>query len=295
MSRSPHDPSGLISIPALGTHPLTATRLVIFDLDDTLAPSKSPMADSTAALLLRLLNRVAVAIISGGAFAQFDRQVLAVIGESADLERLHLMPTCGTQYYRRQSGRWQQIYAEALAPAVKARIIAVLTAGATTLGLSGSRSWGPVIEDRSTQITYSALGQLAPAAAKKAWDPTGEKRNRLREYAAARLPDLEVRAGGSTSVDVTRRGVDKAYGVNKLLQHLHLRIDEVLFLGDRLDVHGNDYPVKAMGAATISVSGWRDTERRITQILAPGYLPTRGSRPPGDDEETRTQPDRTRP
>ena len=256
---------------------MTAIRLVIFDLDDTLAPSKSPMADSTAALLLRLLDRVEVCIISGGAFVQFERQVLSAIGSSVRLGRLHLMPTCGTQYYRWRAGRWHQIYAEALAPAVKARVVAVLTAGATELGLDSPRLWGPVIEDRVTQVTYSALGQQAPIAAKAAWDPTGDKRNLLREYAAARLTGLEVRVGGSTSIDVTPLGVDKAYGVRKLQQYLELDIDEILFLGDRLDRAGNDYPVKAMGVTSIGVSGWQDTERRIAEILSSRYVTARGA------------------
>jgi HAD superfamily hydrolase (TIGR01484 family) len=254
-----------------------AIQLVIFDLDDTLAPSKSPMVKSTAVLLLHLLNRVAVCIISGGTFAQFEHQVLPAMGESALLSRLHLMPTCGTQYYRRRSGRWHQIYAEVLDPGIKAQVVAVLADGATELGLRNPVPWGPIIEDRTTQVTFSALGQRAPAAAKAAWDPTGEKRNRLRDYVADRLPDLEVRAGGSTSIDVTARGVDKAYGVRKLQEHLHLDIDEILFLGDRLDDNGNDYPVKEMGVTTISVSGWRDTERRIAEILSTGYRTTSGA------------------
>jgi hypothetical protein len=72
---------------------VTAIRLVIFDIDDKLAPSRSPMADSTAALLLRLLDRVEVCTISGGTYVQFERQVLSAIGSSVPLGLLHLMPT----------------------------------------------------------------------------------------------------------------------------------------------------------------------------------------------------------
>lgn len=242
-------------------------RAIIFDLDGTLAPSKSQIAGTTATLLERLLDKVDVCIISGGSFAQFQKQVLPYLPPSPGLARLHLMPTCGTEYYRWRAGSWQLVYSEPLDEAVKRAITSVLATGATELGLDSPRTWGARIEDRGTQITYSALGQQAPIAEKAAWDPDGAKRRGLRAYAAARLPDLEVRVGGTTSVDVTNKGIDKAYGVAKLQQEIPADIDELLFLGDRLDVDGNDYPVKAMGVACISVSGWRDTEQRIADIL----------------------------
>jgi phosphomannomutase len=245
----------------------THIRAVVFDLDGTLAPSKSRIADSTAQLLTRLLERVEVGIISGGTFQQFDTQVLAYLTANQNLTRLHLMPTCGTRYYRWKSGSWQMVYAEVLDPDVRTHIAAVLTEGARTLGLTGGRTWGATVDDRGTQITYSALGQQAPVKAKVVWDPDGSKKAQLCRYAATRLPELEVRSGGSTSVDVTSKGVDKAYGVNKLLHFLHLGIGDLIFLGDRLDPDGNDYPVKKMGVTCIPVTDWEDTDQRITDLL----------------------------
>ncbi|MEO7125915.1 MAG: HAD-IIB family hydrolase [Nakamurella sp.] len=245
-------------------------RAVIFDLDDTLAPSKSRLADSTAALVERLLENVDVCIISGGSFDQFKRQVLQYLPSSPVLARLHLMPTCGTEYYRWRAGSWCQIYSEVLGTSAKQLITSVLAAGVRELGFDDLRTWGATIEDRGTQITYSALGQEAPIDAKMAWDPDGSKRRRLHAYAAPKLSDFEVRVGGSTSIDVTNKGIDKAYGVTKLQHELHVDIEELLFLGDRLDVDGNDYPVKAMGVKCIEVTGWRDTERQISSLLRAG-------------------------
>lgn len=243
-------------------------RVIIFDLDGTLAESKSPIADSTATWLVRLLAHTDVCIISGATYAQMQTQVLGYLEQPADLDRLHLMPTCGTQYYRYQSGAWTQVYSESLDAATKKHIIDVLTQGAQELGLTPEQSWGPLIEDRESQITYSALGQQAPLDAKHGWDPDGTKKERLRAYAAQRLPNLEVRAGGSTSIDVTRHGIDKAYGVNKLAERLNLTLKDMLFLGDRLDEAGNDFPVKRMGVRSIPVTGWHDTEKHIAELIA---------------------------
>lgn len=242
-------------------------RLVMFDLDDTLAPSKSPLADNMVALLRRMLGDTLGCIISGGRFGQFQSQVLDRLGVFETMGNLHLMPTCGTQYVRWSGEAWETVYAEYLSDDEKKRTLDVLETGARELGLWESQTWGPILEDRSSQITFSALGQSAPVDAKSAWDPDGAKKESLRAYAAQRLPDLEVRSGGSTSVDVTKKGIDKAYGANKLMHILDLGIDDILFFGDRLDEGGNDYPVKALGITSIAVHGWEDTFAKLSEIV----------------------------
>jgi phosphomannomutase len=246
-----------------------SVRAVAFDLDDTLAVSKSRIDDRMADLLARLIRVTDVCIISGGRFEQFENQVLVHLKAEPDaLASLHLMPTCGTRYYRWVDEEWQLIYAEDLAEADKRRVIAALEQGARDLGLWEERTWGERIEDRGSQITFSALGQQAPPAEKYEWDPDNQKKQRLRAYAAERLPDLEVRVGGSTSVDVTRKGIDKAYGMYKLMDQLGLAADEILFVGDRLEPGGNDYPVRAVGVRCVEVTCWQDTADYIERLLA---------------------------
>jgi HAD superfamily hydrolase (TIGR01484 family) len=244
-------------------------RVIAFDLDDTLAVSKSRIDPEMAALLDRLLARFEVCIISGGRFEQFEAQVLASLGASGELKaRLHLMPTCGTRYYRWRADAWAQVYAEDFRAEDKAEIIDALVEGAKQLGLWREQTWGPIIEDRGSQITFSALGQHAPPAEKYAWDPGGGKRAALRELVARRIPQWEVRSGGSTSIDVTKKGVDKAYGMRRLMEALDLKMENILFVGDRLDEGGNDYPVREMGITTVSVEGWPETARYVASLLA---------------------------
>lgn len=243
-------------------------RVVAFDLDDTLTVSKSTIEEPMARLLDRLLGRVEVCIISGGKFEQFESQVLRYLqAPPAGLARLHIMPTCGTRYYTWNDGSWQRVYAHDLSEDTKRHIVRVLTEGAQSLGLWEAAPWGEIIEDRGSQITYSALGQQAPVAAKYDWDPDGSKKRKLRDYAAAQLPGLEVRVGGSTSVDVTRKGIDKAYGIGKLMSRLGVAPDELLFIGDRLGEGGNDYPVRMLGVRWVEVTGWQDTARYVGRLL----------------------------
>jgi hypothetical protein len=255
--------SGAEILPAPGT-----VDLVAFDLDDTLAPSKSSLDPRMASLLADLLAVVQVCVISGGQFGQFQSQLIAGLPASATplFGRLHLLPTCGTQYYRYDDG-WKQQYAENLTDEQKQRTLSVLEESAKELGLWESKTWGPILEDRGSQITFSALGQDAPVDAKRAWDPTGARKESLRAKAAPLLPELEVRSGGSTSIDVTRKGIDKAYGMRKLADLTGIPIDRMLFVGDRLDEGGNDYPVIATGVRTRAVSDWQDTADFISEFL----------------------------
>ena len=245
-------------------------RVIAFDLDGTLAESKSPITEEMADLLRRLLATFQVCVISGGRFEQFEEQLLNHLdADAGTLTALHIMPTCGTRYLRFDGAAkvWEQVYAEDLMTEQRAAIVAALNQGADALGYRAAKLWGAQIEDRGSQVTFSALGQDAPVASKSAWDPDGSKKRKLRDDVANLIPEFEVRVGGSTSIDVTRPGIDKAYGIAKLLDVLALTKKDVIFVGDRLGSDGNDHPVKAMGVDCLAVSRWQDTALVIQTIL----------------------------
>jgi phosphomannomutase len=245
--------------------------LIAFDLDDTLAITKSPISDRMSELLGKLLECYEVCVISGGKFEQFEKQLIDRLDVDGQLLRkLHIMPTCGTRYYRYDDvkGEWVKIYAEDLTETQKKKVVDVLSEAAKTLGYWEEKPYGDIVEDRGSQITFSALGQQAPAELKYKWDPDDKKKHAIRDYAAERITDLEVRVGGTTSVDVTRTGIDKAYGMTKLMGVLEIGKDDIFFIGDKLEEGGNDYPVKAMGIDTQQISTWEETAIAIEAILA---------------------------
>jgi HAD superfamily hydrolase (TIGR01484 family) len=248
---------------------MTTPALVAFDLDDTLAPSKGAIDPRIASLLRALLRSVEVAIISGGNETQFRTQVIAQLGDTdaADLARLHLLPTCGTRYLRHDGVEFAPVYAHDLSDEQKAAALTALREEAERLGLWEPEPWGEILEDRGSQITFSALGQRAPRDAKHDWDPSGAKRSSLRDAVAARLPGLEVRSGGSTSIDITQAGIDKAFGMRELAERTGIPLTAMLFYGDRLDEGGNDYPVLAMGVPSVAVDGWEDTADKLDALL----------------------------
>lgn len=245
-------------------------RVIAFDLDGTLAVTKSPMSEVMAVRMRDLLSLYDVCVISGGKFDQFKVQLIDRLNATdQQLSKLHIMPTSGTSYlcYDPASSEWLPQYSENLSAEQRAEIIDALTMGAQELGFWEPDPDGEIIEDRGSQITFSALGQTAPPERKYAWDPDGAKKEALREYVARHLPGLEVHVGGTTSVDVTAAGIDKSYGMRKLMDTLELGLDDILFFGDKLDVGGNDYPVKAMGIDCIAVNNWQETAIGVQAIV----------------------------
>jgi hypothetical protein len=241
--------------------------LIVFDLDGTLAESKSPLDKEMARLLLRLLGVAKVAIISGGAWTQFEKQVLANLADDERLTGLSLLPTCGTKFFRRD-GEWKAIYSEDFTTAQKKTIIAALDKALDQSGLRPKQHWGEVIEDRGGQITLSALGQEAPLSEKKTWDPKFEKRRKIKVILDSMIPDFAVRLGGTTSIDITRPGVDKAYGIRKLKEVLEVPVKDMIFVGDALFPGGNDHPAREAGALCIEVRDPHETKRVIEAVIA---------------------------
>jgi HAD superfamily hydrolase (TIGR01484 family) len=245
----------------------TVKKLIVFDLDGTLAESKSSIDAEMAKLLDALIGIVKVSVISGGAWLQFEKQVLAHLSHDERLKNLSLLPTCGTKFYKYGS-KWKLLYSEDFTDTEKQKIIGALKKSMESSDCKVEKVWGDVIEDRGSQITFSALGQEAPLDEKKKWDPEFSKRKRMKAALEQVIPEFSIRLGGATSVDVTKHGIDKAYGIRKLRDVLGVPIPEMIFIGDAVFPGGNDYPAKEAGALSIEVKDPHETKRVIEAIIA---------------------------
>ena len=242
-------------------------KLIVFDLDGTLAESKSSLDAEMAKLLTSLMGIVKVAVISGGNWPQFEKQVLSNLPHDEHLKNLSLLPTCGTKFYQYKK-EWEKLYSEDFTADEKDKIVSSLKKALREAGFKVEKVWGEVIEDRGSQITFSALGQQAPLEEKKKWDPDFSKRQKIEALLDKSIPEFSVRLGGTTSVDVTKPGIDKAYGIRKLRDTLGVAISEMIFIGDALFPGGNDYPAKEAGALSIRVRDPNESKRVIEAILA---------------------------
>lgn len=242
-------------------------KLIVFDLDGTLAKSKSAIDKEMVQLFNSLLHMARVAIISGGDWPQFQKQVLKQLPENALLNKLSILPTCGTKFYQYKDD-WDELYEENFTDEERNKILSNLNSAIKNAELEIKKTWGDQIEDRGSQITFSALGQKAPLDEKKGWDPDFEKRKKIVEPLKKSLKGFAVGMGGTTSIDITKPGIDKAYGINKLKEILDIDIPEMLFIGDALFKGGNDHPARKTGVDCIQVRDPEETKRIIETILA---------------------------
>jgi len=242
-------------------------ELVAFDLDGTLAESKQPLQEPMGEALADLLDVAHVAVISGGDWPQFEKQVASRLPERADRTKLWLMPTTGTKLYRFDDA-WRAVYAELFEKDEKQKILKAFDESLEATGFVPEQTWGERIEDRGSQITFSALGQEAPIDAKHSWDPDFAKRKVIQADLRQRLPGLSINMGGATSIDITREGVDKAYGLKKLNEASGIALDNMMFIGDAIFPGGNDYPAEQLGLDVVKVKNVDGTLAAIAGIVA---------------------------
>jgi phosphomannomutase len=241
-------------------------KLIVFDLDGTLAESKSPIDAEMARLLHDLFGIVKVAVISGGDWPQFETQVLSNLPHDEDLVNLSLLPTCGTKFFQYKSD-WTKLYSEDFTSEERDKIMTSLTKAVAEAGFKVDKLWGNAIEDRGSQMTYSALGQQAPLQEKEKWDADFAKRKKIKAILDPMIPGFSVRLGGATSIDVTKPGIDKAYGIGKLRDVLGIALNEMIYIGDALFPGGNDYPAEQAGVVSIPVRGPSESKRVIEAII----------------------------
>jgi HAD superfamily hydrolase (TIGR01484 family) len=244
-------------------------KLVAFDLDGTLAESKQPMEPKMGELLAQLLQKMPVAVMSGAGFPQFEKQFIPALPPATTCEKLYLFPDNAAQCYIFEAGKWRTRYDNAFSPNERDHILKELNEAMKETGFAEApvRVWGQRVEDRGAEIVFSGLGQQAPIEEKKKWDPTHEKRQPLADALRRRLPEVSVAVNASTSIDITPKGITKAYGIKKLVELSGISVSEMLYVGDALGEGGNDAVVIESGVKTQQVFGPEETAALIKDIL----------------------------
>jgi phosphomannomutase len=253
--------------------------LIVFDLDGTLTPSKSNLESDVSDVLAALLAKKKIAVIGGGTYRQFKKQFIAEFRcPPALFKNLFLFPTTATAFYRYHHG-WRRVYAFMLS---RNESREVREAFADVLReihyVPPLKTYGKVIENRGSQVTFSALGQDVVAVLgkrglrlKEEWKRKNTPlKFRIAKLVQGRLPKLEVRASAYTSIDVTKKGIDKAYGIRQIEKTLRIPVKKMLFIGDGLYRGGNDAAAKRTGVDCIAVRGPADTIKVIKDILKAG-------------------------
>jgi HAD superfamily hydrolase (TIGR01484 family) len=248
-------------------------KVLAFDLDNTLNLAKTPATPEMAEICKGCLDHFEFAVISGQKFDQFLLQIVdPIVAAGAtpeQLAHLHLFVTQGTRYYKYDAAKkdWELVYKYDLTEKQIQEMTAAVERAARELGHWVTVADDEIIENRISQVTYSALGQKAGVEEKLAWDPDMTKRNAIAARAKELAPDYDYEVGGTTSINVTLPGTNKQFGMKHLMEELKVSMDEVLYFGDMTQPGGNDYPVVEMGFEAVTVEKWQDTAYCLRGVL----------------------------
>lgn len=245
-------------------------KLIVFDLDGTLTESKQPLVPSMGKLLVRLMEKMVIAVTSGGSFAQFKTQFLPGLPPDLPADRLYIFPTDAAQCYFLRDGEWHQEYNHSLSLEEKAQIVDAIhrALAETGFGEAPKQVWGERVEDRDAEIAFSYYGQEAPLDIKSAWDPDSKKRIQIRAALLSLLTDFSVTIGGKNTIQITRKGVTKSFGLRALARITGIDIKDMLYVGDSFGDGGNDTVVEETGVHTQQVSGPAEVEKLIAALVS---------------------------
>lgn len=249
-------------------------KVLSFDIDQTLNVAKTPITDDIAELLVKCLDHFEICPISGQKFDQFLIQIVDRLPNPTpeQLSHLHLFVAQGTQYYRYDVGKkdWEQVYNYPLTDEQVKKITETIEKSAKELGYweeDKLQEGDEIIENRLSQVTFSALGQKAGTEEKYAWDPDCKKREKIVARCKELAPEFDYEIGGTTSINAITPGMNKVFGMTHLLEELNVKKEDILYFGDMTQPGGNDYPVVEMGIDTITVRSHEDTAYALRGIL----------------------------
>ena len=249
-------------------------KVLAFDVDQTLNIAKTPIPPEIAELLTKCLDHFEICPISGQKFDQFLIQIVDEMKDATpeQLTHLHLFVAQGTQYYRYDANKkdWNQVYNYPLTDEQVAKISEAIETAAKELGYWEADKLAEgdeIIENRLSQVTFSALGQKAGTEAKYAWDPDCKKREAIVKRCKELAPEFDYEIGGTTSINAITPGMNKVFGMTHLMEELNVKKEDILYFGDMTQPGGNDYPVVQMGVETITVRSHEDTAYALRGIL----------------------------
>ena len=244
---------------------------MIFDLDDTLAETKSPLSEEMGQLVTELSQKINVVIITGGKFEQIKKQVIEHLAVGANLNNFYVLPTSGSSmvHYAPEKNEWEFVYRHNLNDKQKERIILRIKESLKqcSFTIRPEEIYDEQFEDRDSQLSFSALGQYQDTKIKKRWDPDQEKRKEMVSHLEDLSDEFDVNIGGSTTLDVTLKGINKEYGIREFYKRVSFKIENGLFIGDKIFPGGNDYPAVKTGIDYRKTTGPEQTKEIIKEIL----------------------------
>ena len=242
---------------------LKQKKVIIADVDDTICESCQVISSEMAEQISRMTKQgYEFAFISGTKNEDLRNMISSQLKE-----KHHLLATTGTNYSVVEGDAMENIYNHSFNPEEKEEIITALKKLIADYNILSLTSEKDQLQDRESQITLSAIGRHAPSELKASYDPDGTKRKQWIAFLKNHLDEnkYDLKIGGTTSIDVTRKGLDKEWGIRTFAQYRNIPLDSILFFGDKICPDGNDFPAAKI-VDCIPVKSPKETLQQLRAI-----------------------------
>jgi HAD superfamily hydrolase (TIGR01484 family) len=238
-------------------------KIIVMDVDETTCKSCQIISEKMAEKIDYLTSKgYQFAFISG---TKVD-DLLKMVSSGLQQEH-HILATTGTKYVKVNKGRQETIYNHSFSEDDKREIFSAIEQLITKFEIRSMTTKEDQLQDRDSQITLSAIGRHAPSEMKAKYDPNGERRKlwvkHLKETLGAHKYSLKI--GGTTSIDVTRNGFDKEWGIREFAKHNNFALSQIVFIGDKIYPGGNDFAASKI-VDCIAVKSPEDTLKELRKL-----------------------------
>lgn len=238
-------------------------KVIIADVDDTVCDSCQIISSEMAEQISRMIAQgYEFAFISGTKHEDLRKMISSKVRE-----KHHLLATTGTNYAIVEDEKVNKIYNYSFTPEEKQEIMAAFKKLISHYGIKTLTTEEDQLQDRDSQITLSAIGRNAPSEMKAGYDPSGEKRKIWVEFLKQQVDEskYELKIGGTTSIDITRKGLDKEWGISTFSDYHKIPFSSVVFFGDKIYPGGNDFPAAKI-VDCISVKSPKETLQQLRAL-----------------------------
>ena len=231
-------------------------RIFMFDIDGTLTPSRLRMTEKFAKFFDKWSNKNKYYLVTGSDLEKTKEQLPIVYIDRAEA----IFTCCGNQMWRDNELIYDNKFE--LSTKLKNSLEVVL------MSSPYPHRYGNHIEDRGSMVNFSIVGRNCTQEQREhffKWDEEKGERKKISTFLKHKFKDLDAVLGGQISIDIYPKGMDKS----QIIKHIDL--DEYIFIGDRTEKGGNDYPLAKLMEETHNCSyhqteGWENTQQILESL-----------------------------
>ena len=209
-------------------------RIFMFDIDGTLTPSRLRMTEKFSKFFDKWSNENKYYLVTGSDLDKTKEQLPIAYIDRAEA----IFTCCGNQMWRDDELIYDNKFE--LSTKLKNTLEVVLMSN------QYPHRYGNHIEDRGSMVNFSIVGRNCTQEQREhffKWDEEKGERKKISTFLKHKFKDLDAVLGGQISIDIYPKGMDKSQIFDVIKQDRLVEPREYIFIGDRTEKSGNDYPL----------------------------------------------------